>query len=312
MSIGEVSAHRAQSLYDRASIQTDFSGLDQLRQRARADDPEALKVVARQFEGLLLNMMLKSMRAANEVFREDSMFSSSEVRFYEDMLDQQMSSSLSERSQLGLASLIERQLSKRVGPPPERGEGGGAGLLERAHNKKSDNSIINRTGSSVNNKRQIMDGERSGNNNKIDAFVNGLLPIAKDVAAGTGMDPHFLIAQAALESGWGEHVIQDKAGQSSHNLFGIKAGKHWQGDTVSVETTEYRQGQPIHVIDRFRKYESERESMKDYLNLIQGSPRYQKAWAVRSDSEQYAHELQSAGYATDPNYAKKILSLLER
>jgi flagellar protein FlgJ len=123
--------------------------------------------------------------------------------------------------------------------------------------------------------------------------------------------PEVLIAQAALETGWGRHVVSQNGG-SSHNLFNIKAGGDWSGPTVSVTTLEYREGVAVRETARFRAYASEAESFADYLQLIEQSPRYALAVEKAGDGEQYLRELQRAGYATDPRYADKVLAILAR
>ena len=141
------------------------------------------------------------------------------------------------------------------------------------------------------------------------AFVNSLLPIAKQVADKLRMDPKLLIAQAALETGWGKFVMRTIDGVSSNNLFGIKADNAWQGDSTQVNTLEYEDGQLQQVKASFRSYANHEESFKDYVEFIQSNQRYNKALDVTTDAKNYLNELQNAGYATDPNYAEKIYQI---
>ncbi len=143
------------------------------------------------------------------------------------------------------------------------------------------------------------------------AFIQSLLPAAQKAAAHLGLEPLALIAQAALETGWGQRMFKTGAGQNSNNLFGIKAQANWQGKVAVVDTLEYRQGVAQKEKARFRAYESAEQSLHDYVDLIQSNPRYQAALSVASDTKAYFQRLQAAGYATDPNYAQKILSVLE-
>lgn len=143
------------------------------------------------------------------------------------------------------------------------------------------------------------------------AFIQRLLPAATKAAKQLGLEPMALIAQAALETGWGQRMFKTSSGADSHNLFGIKAHGNWQGDVAVVDTLEYRQGIAQKEKARFRAYDSPEQSMQDYVNLIQQNPRYQAALNAAADAKSYFRQLQAAGYATDPNYAEKILSVLE-
>jgi flagellar protein FlgJ len=143
------------------------------------------------------------------------------------------------------------------------------------------------------------------------AFIQRLLPAATQAAKQLGLEPLALIAQAALETGWGQRMFKTSAGVDSHNLFGIKATGNWQGDVAVVDTLEYRQGVAQKEKARFRAYDSPEHSLQDYVALIQQNPRYQAALDVASDTKSYFRQLQAAGYATDPNYAEKIVSVLE-
>lgn len=141
------------------------------------------------------------------------------------------------------------------------------------------------------------------------AFIRSLLPAAKQAAGNLGLDPLALIAQAALETGWGKRMIRTASGDNSFNLFGIKASRNWQGDTAVVDTLEYRQGVARKEQATFRAYRSPEESLKDYTEFIRNSLRYQQAVAVAAEPAAYFSELQAAGYATDPNYAQKIMAV---
>jgi len=143
------------------------------------------------------------------------------------------------------------------------------------------------------------------------SFIQSLLPAAQKAAAHLGLEPLALVAQAALETGWGQRMFKSSNGQSSNNLFGIKAHANWQGQVAVVDTLEYRSGVAQKEKARFRAYDSAEQSLQDYVNLIQSNPRYQAALAVASDTKAYFQRLQAAGYATDPNYAQKISAVME-
>ena len=139
-------------------------------------------------------------------------------------------------------------------------------------------------------------------------FIAAMLPMAQKAAERLGVEPRFLVAQAALETGWGKSMIRQKDGSNSHNLFGIKA-TGWKGDSATVMTTEYVNGKATREKAGFRAYDSFEQSFNDYVRLLENNGRYQKAIQVAGttgDSERFVNELQRAGYATDPQYARKI------
>ncbi|MCI0992933.1 flagellar assembly peptidoglycan hydrolase FlgJ [Pseudomonas sp. ICMP22404] len=139
-----------------------------------------------------------------------------------------------------------------------------------------------------------------------DEFVNAMLPMAKEAAARIGVDPRYLVAQAALETGWGKSVMRQPDGSSSHNLFGIKASQNWKGDSARAITSEFRNGEMVKETAEFRSYASYRDSFHDLVNLLQSNSRYQAVLKSADNPEQFVRELQKAGYATDPHYASKI------
>jgi peptidoglycan hydrolase FlgJ len=153
-------------------------------------------------------------------------------------------------------------------------------------------------------------GQKTSISSTQENFVMMLKPHAEKAAAELQISPDVLIAQVALETGWGKHVLHDQQGDNSFNLFNIKAGGQWQGDKVNVSTLEYRDGIAANEKSDFRKYTDYAESFSDYVRLMKNNPRYQQALAAGNDSAAYADALQSAGYATDPAYAKKIKQLL--
>lgn len=139
-----------------------------------------------------------------------------------------------------------------------------------------------------------------------DEFVATMLPMAKAAAARIGVDPKYLVAQAALETGWGKSVMRAEDGSSSHNLFGIKAGQSWQGGQARAITSEFRDGSMVKETAQFRSYNSYQDSFHDLVTLLQSNDRYKEVLKSADNPEQFARELQKAGYATDPDYASKI------
>ena len=262
-----------------AGIYTDFDGLTRLRGQAAEQTPESKKEVARQFEALFIQIMLKSMRDASQLSESTD---GDQTRFYQDMFDKQVSLDLASGSGIGLASVIERQLGvvPSVQAPADK--------------------IFTDTAE----QNWKPDGE--------EAFVRDLWPQAVDVAAELGVDPEVLIAQSALETGWGQKMIRDQHGQTTLNLFGIKADDRWQGERASVSTLEYRDGIARQEHAAFRSYASRADSMQDYANFLRENPRYQQALDSAGDAKNYLQELQRAGYATDPAYANKISAIMQR
>jgi peptidoglycan hydrolase FlgJ len=254
----------------------DFQGLASLKNDAKAQAPAALKEAARQFESLFTQMLLKSMREANKSFGEDSMFGSDQADFYQGMFDDQIAMQLSQGRGLGLAEMLVQQLK------------GGSMQTAPASTAPATEASAS----------------------KLD-FVRSMLPHAEAAARKVGVDPHALVAQAALETGWGKSVPRTPAGDQSFNLFGIKAGAQWSGATVSVPTLEFESGVPVRKVERFRAYESAAESFLDYARLIGNNPRYADARGTGADVASFAAALQQGGYATDPQYAQKIVGIAQ-
>ena len=145
-----------------------------------------------------------------------------------------------------------------------------------------------------------------------DEFVNTMLPMAKEAAERIGVDPRYLVAQAALETGWGKSVMRTQDGSSSHNLFGIKAGSSWKGDSARAITSEFRNGEMVKETAEFRSYDSYKDSFHDLVTLLQTNNRYQDVVKSADKPEQFVRELQKAGYATDPDYASKISQIAKQ
>lgn len=141
-------------------------------------------------------------------------------------------------------------------------------------------------------------------------FVAHLYPVAKSIEQETGIDARFLLAQSALETGWGKHMIQPDSSSSSSkpsfNLFGIKADSRWSGASVDITTTEYREGVAMKEKAAFRSYDSYEDSFRDYVDFIKTNSRYSEAVEVMKDPEQFIEQLHKAGYATDPAYSEKV------
>lgn len=246
----------------------------------QSQDAKALREAALQFEALFTQMMLQSMRATE--FGDD--LSGNGGAMYRDMMDQAVAKDISKAGGLGLADLMIQQFQRQAGlgtePAPVRFDDIGRSTLP------------------------TNGPQASGAFESPEDFVSKLAPIVERAADKLGVDPRFVMAQAALETGWGQSVPTDAQGQSSHNLFGIKA--HGAAQTVEVRTHEYVGGRRVDVTDSFRAYDSYEASVEDYVQFLKSQPRYADALAQADDGGRYAEGLQQAGYATDPKYADKL------
>lgn len=278
------------------SLAIDLQDLSRLRQSAQQNSPEALQAAARQFEALFLNMVMKSMREATP---QDGMFDSQQSKMYTSMLDQQVSQSLASRG-VGLADVLIRQLSNQAGsqavPGTQKPEPAPAGKA----NPWQPAAAIANPPAYVSPSAQAQ------------AFQVRLASHAEEASRSTGIPAKFMLGQAALESGWGKREIVGADGTLSHNLFGIKATGGWKGGVVESVTTEYVDGVPQKRIEKFRAYDSYADAFRDYAALMRNNPRYKTVLDNAQTVSGFANGLQRAGYATDPNYASKLMRIIEQ
>lgn len=298
----------------------DFNGLAELRRSAGKDqdDQQTLRQVAGQFESLFLNMMLKSMRQAS---LGDAIFDSSQGDMYRDIADQQLAMDLSAQGGLGLQEVIMRQLGGQLA---EKLDGASQTGQAQAYNM---DTVIKRPALPIIDKPALIQQievaipqavkdtaeavvEKATNFSSPESFVRQLWSMAEQAAKKIGVKPEVILSQAALETGWGKHVIAQNGGKSSHNLFNIKADSRWQGDSTLVGTLEYRDGVAVKEQAKFRAYDSYQDSFNDYVDFLQTQPRYQQAIEQASDPELFIEGLHKAGYATDPAYADKIKRIM--
>lgn len=297
----------------------DFHGLNQLRYAASQQDKkdETLRQVAGQFEALFVNMMLKSMRQAKLA---EGIFDSSQSQMYQDMADQQLSSNLSASGGLGLQDMIVRQLG---------GQSAGTGKPVVPGQTYSLENVVVRPALGAQVSAQVMreiervkpqseqaltvasETEATLQFESPRDFVEKLWPMAQRAAEKIGVSPQVILSQAALETGWGQHVLRDANGESSHNLFNIKADASWHGEKTSVEALEYRHGKAMTETSQFRQYDSYQQSFDDYVNFLRTQPRYQEALQHTDNPETFIEMLHKAGYATDPNYADKVKRIMQ-
>ncbi|NOT11317.1 MAG: flagellar assembly peptidoglycan hydrolase FlgJ [Methylococcaceae bacterium] len=309
-----------------ADVYTDFNGLANLKTQAKNDPKGSLQQVAKQFESIFINNVLKSMREAKLA---DGAMDNDQSQFYKEMYDQQLAIHLSGKPGVGLADLIVRQLGN------DNPEDHKKLALEDYLNRSSGSvkAVAHRSQDSVRRLTPHHDGVMTikpyeGDYSKLPAisviplknedpapirsaedFVKQLHPFAEEAARQLGVEPKVIIAQAALETGWGRSLLKNSDGSSSFNLFNIKAGKSWQGKQAQASALEVDQGIAKKVNAGFRSYGSFQESLQDYVRFIKSNPRYGDALKQAGNAEQYTRELQQAGYATDPDYADKIMSI---
>jgi len=286
----------------------DFGALSTLGKQAKQNDPQAIREAARQFESLFTDMMLKSMRAAK---LGDGLGDSQEGDFYQDMYDQQLAVQMSQGKGLGLADMLVQQLTRRgVADTPATG----AQTMTGAQGATSAHAT---TGAREAPGVQGAGGANAGSTNHLHGgaslsqrigFIQKIAPYAQRAAAALGVSADTLIAQAALETGWGRHLVHGATGASSNNLFGVKAGGSWQGSTASATTTEYSGSSARHVAQAFRAYGSVQQGVTDYVSLLQRRAAYAGALGSGTDVRAFAGALQRGGYATDPNYVHKLVA----
>lgn len=281
-------------------------------------DRARLEHAAQQLEAQFAQMLMKSMRSAS--FGDPLMGDNST---YRDMYDQQLSRELAKGRGLGLAPMIVRQLERSAGGAdalPVAPQGGfelnattspGALPLTPSSDGVSMPAMsLPATPVTPTSAQVECDSDAPLDCSTPEAFVRSVWPHAQRTAQELGVSPKALVAQAALETGWGRRLAKNGSESTSHNLFGIKAGSKWNGQRVNASTHEYVDGQRRSERADFRAYGSVGESFNDYARLLD-NPRYAQARAAGHDTRRFAQALQSAGYATDPAYAAKINAIAE-
>ncbi|QHS12785.1 flagellar assembly peptidoglycan hydrolase FlgJ [Shewanella sp. Arc9-LZ] len=354
----------------------DLGGLDSLRVQAQKDEKGALKEAAKQFEGIFIQMLMKSMRDANAAFKSDNPMNSETTAFFEQMRDQQMSVDLSNKGMLGLAEMMVQQLdpddspitpasvlrgnsdykvnpSMFVAPATELDKDTldiiapkdqiaashsiiGHSVIDSAESMRPMSAQLTNVldGEQLN---SVLRGEQLASQavqvGKVlpqtdfavpkakgiavsqftspEHFISVLYPHAEKAAKSLGTSAEVLIAQSALETGWGQKVVRRNDGTMSHNLFNIKADKRWQGDKTSVNTLEFEKGIAVQQKADFRMYDNLEQSFNDFVSFISQGDRYQDARKVASEPTQFIKALQKAGYATDPQYANKVINVMK-
>ncbi|NBC22063.1 MAG: flagellar assembly peptidoglycan hydrolase FlgJ [Gammaproteobacteria bacterium] len=305
-----------------------YSDIQSLKRIDTAGE-DGIKAAAQQFESLFIGMMLKGMRDANAVFAEDNPLSSPEMTMHQEMLDQQWAIHMAESGGMGLAPIIEAQLRGERRPA----EPGGSTPLLGEHPEKTpplwerppgreflDSQAIRGRASEARVSELRSDAAAPTGDAKPQAqkrpafadrqdFITRLLPEIEQVVQGAGLSATAVLAQSALETGWGQKIIHGPDGRSSHNLFGIKAGRGWDGERVTVNTMEVVDGLPRMERAEFRSYPDVRTAIEDYVRLLESDDRYREVLNAE-DHVGFTEALQRSGYATDPRYAQKIRAVL--
>ena len=309
-------------------LAVDAKSLGQLKAVAKQNSPEALKESAKQFEALFINMMLKSMRDATP---DGGLFASHDRPIYTSMLDQQLSQNLAQKG-MGLADMLVAQLVKAdpslAADTSTLTAGKGTNFVplnlsadlshpspKIAVYKKAALSNVPSDSIKVkdNESDEIIRAARSYSaSSTANNFTTQMQAHAQQAEQTTGIPSAFILAQAAIESGWGKREISLADGSSSHNVFGIKADSQWKGPVAEVTTTEYVDGTPHKVQAKFRAYDSHAEAFQDYAQFLANNPRYKHVLANSQTAQEFAQGLQQAGYATDPAYADKLIKVIQK
>lgn len=277
-------------------LAADARSLDRLKLDASQNDPAAAREAAKQFESLFMREMIKSMREAT---LKSGLLDGAQGDLGTDLLDQQLSVQLSGQNG-GLSDAIARQLAQAMGVAPAAPGASAPSTLSLGATGGRKAAAASATPAAT--------GPAPAGR---DDFVQHLSSTAERVAQDSGIPAAFMLGQAGHETGWGKSTIKNADGSDSFNLFGIKAGKGWTGKVAEVTTTEYVDGVPRKVVAKFRAYDSYEDSFRDYARLINDNPRYGQARSQTGSAQAYATALQKAGYATDPQYARKLSGAIQ-
>ena len=299
-----------------ANTYSNLNGLAALKQDSRS--PQALRAVAQQVDALFLQMMLKSMRDASADQGDPN---SNEMSMYQDMFDKQIALTLSQRQDLGLGSLLMRQSAAGAAAPgaptavptttvapatavPTSAAPATAAPASAVPATSSAVSAASLAPAELTAQAAAVTTEHAGE------FVDQILPTIREAATALGLNPLAMLAQAVLETGWGKRMARTADGSPSLNLFGIKADGNWAGARATANTVEFSGGVAVQRRAAFRAYASISDSVNDFANLLQASPRYRSTLASGNSPQAYVASIRNSGYATDPDYANKLNEIL--
>lgn len=273
-------------------------------------NPKSIGSAVQKFEAYFIQTMLKSMRSASLA---KGLFESEKSNFYRDWHDQQLASDLSSKENFAIAKLLRQQFGgKAVRPTPSTSIASSHTFRRSPYASIGKSDAENKTNLKQSIIKEITKSIKKSAHENLsgpEKFINEMYPFAQRAASKLNTSADVLIAIAALETGWGVHTPKSRANGDSFNYFGIKAN-NWKGPKLINETKEFDGKKMIEVKDSFRMYRSPEESFNDFAKFLLSSPRYQNAVTAGRNPEVFIHELQKAGYATDPNYAEKVISIL--
>lgn len=281
---------------------TDVQGLNELKRQARANDPAATRETARQFETLFAKMMLQSMREASG---GDELFDSQESQMYRGMFDDQLALEMTKGKGLGLADMLVQQLMRT-----DVANQAASGASERVPLNPLPTTPMSPAEPTAS-LSPVTPVEPTAVPGTRAAFIEAIRPAAERAAKALGVSPRSIMAQAALETGWGRSMPVDESGRPSFNLFGIKATGGWRGPIAASVTTEVLDQKAERRVENFRAYDNFEQSIADHARLLSGSRRYAAVLQSGDDVHAYATALQEGGYATDPHYARKLVAVAE-
>lgn len=304
-------------------LKADIRGMSRLKSLGSGDkkaQAQALKAAAEQFEQLLTQYWVDGMRGSNSSLDPNSPLHSKYSRMFEDMLSQEQVGMTSTRSgkisKSSITYLIAKQFSKSLGDEGKellkeltdgssvRPENFSSSYAKRDYSSYLDPSSCEaRFVKGLSSIYGDLPKDSLKSFESQEDFVNKLMPYALKAVEGQGFNPLVLVAQAALETGWGRHV------PSGNNFYGIKADASWRGDKQDLSSPEFEQESFVSRVSSFRSYAGVLDSMKDYIDFIKGNPRYERAVGRSFDTDGYFDEIARAGYATDPAYADKLKNI---
>ncbi|HFB66808.1 MAG TPA: flagellar assembly peptidoglycan hydrolase FlgJ [Aeromonadales bacterium] len=302
----------------------DIQGLHQLNSKS-ISKTTALKEAAEQFESIFVRQLLSSMRKVNDLFKQDSIFDSDTTDFYQNMWDDQISINLSKGSLGGISDLLVQQLggtpSQQLHEPKQLDRIQPAQQLQTltpVELKITEESLQDKNHSDLISGKKIT--QQSPGTDFVSepekfsspqAFIDFIKPLVIRASEALGIKPQLIVAQSALETGWGQFIIQSKTQGNSRNLFNIKDRSDWHGKTVATTTVEFDGVELKQQRASFRVYDNFKQSIDDFIKFLSSDDRYKSLINSGNDSELYLHNLQKSGYATDPDYAKKISRILK-
>lgn len=294
-----------------ARMYTDLQGLQKLKSDYASNAEGVKQEIAEQFQSMLMQMMLKSMRDANKAF-ESGLFGTDQMDFYQDMFDKQLSLSMA-AGHNEFTEAIKQSISNHGAPLPT------SPFVEQEGIRHQQAQMINQAPVIPMDNKAIINEQRNQTRDQVTLdnhifscpkeFVQKIWPMAKKAASLIGIDPKLLVAQAALETNWGKNIIAHDNRQSSHNLFNIKATADWHAPRVRKDTLEQKDGILVKQSAEFRSYATLLDSFKDYISFLKTNDRYADTLKSTANPEAFVQGLQKAGYATDQNYADKILKI---